>query len=322
MKKISKEIYKLILEGYSLQDIQNLFEIPTKEFSLYLKDIRENGYRFQRTILSNGHIILKPDLSLNFNPHHHTRIQLDSNVFHTIFISDTHIGNIRERIDYIKIAYEYAKTHDIHIVISAGDLIDNVYPDAKPGTIKIPSVDRQIQKLTNVIPKDPSIITLCLYGNHEAHSIITEGRDIARVIENYRYDMVNLGYGGCAIDLRNDSIGVSHYVKKIPIRENLKDVVINFRGNSHKSKVSYKDDKEVYIPTLSDNVSSSYEYKPLPGFLRADFIFAGNFIERVNTTQLSIVNDELRMSAEDAIVLRKVPIEKRKEARNKRVDKK
>ncbi len=324
MKKISKEIYQRILEGYPLQEIQAMYSIPTKEFSFYLKDLRENGFRFQRTIFSNGRIVLKPNLSLNFNTSHHQKIGLRSEPkFKTLFYSDTHIGNIHERIDYIKLAYQYAQEHDIHIVISAGDLIDNVYPDASPTSIKIPTVDGQIQKLTNVIPEDPNIITLCLYGNHEAHSIITEGRDVARLIEDKRYDMINLGYGGCAIELKGESIGVSHYVKNIPIRDHLKDVVINFRGNSHKSKVSYKDDKEVYIPTLSDNVSSAYEYKPLPGFLVADIIFTGNLIERVNTTQLSIVNDELRMSAEDAIVLRKVPHERRKNSKNpKDIDKK
>ena len=317
MKKISKEIYKCILEGYSLQDIQALYSIPTGEFSSYLKDIRDNGFRFQRTIFSNGHIVLKPDLSLNFHPNHHQRITITDSKFKTIFIADTHIGNIYERVDYIKMAYQYAKDHGIHIVISAGDLIDNVYHEAPKSSLKIKTVDGQIDKLINVIPDEPDIITLCLYGNHEAHSVSTEGRDIAQLIENRRYDMINLGYGGCAIDLKGESIGVSHYVKNIPIRENLKDVAINFRGNSHKSKVSYKEDKEVYIPTLSDNDSAAYEYKPLPGFLAADIIFTGNYIERVNTTQLSIVNDELRMSAEDAIVLKKVPHERKREERER-----
>ncbi len=304
---VSKAIYEKILEGYPLQDIQQLYSLPNKDFSFYLKDLRENGFRFQRSIFADGKIVLKPNLSLIFNPSHRQRILTTAAKFTTIFISDTHIGNIHERIDYIKLAYQYAKDHGIHIVISAGDMIDNVYPDAPKSSIKIPTVDGQIHKLVNVIPDYPDIITLGLYGNHEAHSVTTDGRDVARVIEDRRYDMINLGYGACAIELKGESIGVSHYVKKFPIKENLRDVVINFRGNSHKSKVSYKDDKEVYIPTLSDNVSASYEYKPLPGFLVAEIIFTGNNIERVNTTQLSIVNGELRMSAEDAIVLRKVP---------------
>ena len=173
MKKMSKAIYKCILEGYSLQDIQALYSIPTREFSLYLKDIRDNGFRFQRTIFSNGQIFLKPNISLNFHPIHHQRITISDSKFQTIFISDTHIGNIHERIDYIKMAYQYAKDHDIHIVISAGDLIDNVYPDAPKSSLKIKTVDGQIDKLTNVIPDEPDIITLCLYGNHEAHSVST-----------------------------------------------------------------------------------------------------------------------------------------------------
>ena len=310
MKDLSKKIYKEILSGTPLHEIQLLFQLPAMEFSKYLKDIRDDGFRFSRTILSDGRVILKPDQTLSFNPRlHHQTINILGNTFKTMFISDTHIGNAKERLDYIKLAYEYAHNHNIHIIFNGGDVIDNVYPENK--NLKTKTVDSQIGKYTAIIPDQPGIITLTLYGNHEAHSLINEGRDIARVIEDKRYDLISLGYGACRLDMKNDAIGISHYIKKVPIKDYLKGVTINFRGNSHKSKTSYKEDKEIYIPTLSDNISNAYEYKPLPGFLSAEIIFIDNKIERINTTHLSIVKNELRMCNEDALVLRKVPIEKR-----------
>ena len=137
------------------------------------------------------------------------------------------------------------------------------------------------------------------------------------MIEDKRYDLISLGYGACKIDMKNDSIGISHFVKKVPIQDHLQNVSITFRGNSHKSKTSYKEDKEIYIPTLSDDFGQGYEYKPLPGFLAAEIIFVDKKIERINTTQFSIVDNELRMSGENAMVLRKVPIEKRKHSNTK-----
>ena len=316
MKDLSKKIYKEILSGTPINAIQLLYNIPSIELSKYLKDIRDNGFRFTKTILSDGNLYYIPNITLSLNPNqHYQRIGISGNQFKTMFISDTHVGNLRERLDYIKIAYEYARTHNIHIVFNGGDVIDNVYPE-NINNLKNKTLDSQIGKYTSIIPDIPGIITLTLYGNHEAHSLITDSRDIARIIEDKRYDLVSLGYGACRLEMKSDAIGLSHFIKKVPIKDYLKGVSINFRGNSHKSKTSYKEDKEIYIPTLSDNISNAYEYKPLPGFLAADFIFVENKIERINTTHLSIVNDELRMCNEDAIVLRKVPIEKRNPKNN------
>ena len=316
MKALSKKIYLEILDGAPLDEIQKALNLPTTIFSKHLKDLRDNGFRFQRTIFSNGSIKLEPDLSLSFNPHvHHQKINVIGDTFKTMFISDTHIGNMRERLDYIKIAYQYAKDHGVHIIFNGGDVIDNIYPE-NMNNLKIKTLEGQINKTVNEIPDIPGTITLCLYGNHEAHSLTTDGIDVARIFEDKRYDFVSLGYGCCRIEMKQDAIGISHFIKKIPINDIIKNVSINFRGNSHKSKTSYKESKEIYIPTLSDNISNAYEYKPLPGFLAADIIFHGNQIERINTTHLSIVNDELRMCNEDAMVLRKVPIEKRNPKNN------
>ncbi len=313
MKTLSKRIYLEILDGAPLDEIQRAYNLTTIEFSKHLKDIKDNGFRFQRTIFSNGSIKLEPDLSLSFNPRlHHQRINILGDTFKTMFISDTHIGNIKERIDYIKIAYQYAKDHGIHVVFNGGDVIDNVYPE-NVNNLKIKTLDGQINKTVNEIPDIPGIITLCLYGNHEAFSLINHGIDVAKLFEDKRYDFISLGYGCCRVEMKNDTIGISHFIKKVPINDILKNVSITFRGNSHKSKTSYKEAKEIYIPTLSDNISNAYEYKPLPGFLAADIIFYGNQIERINTTHLSIVNDELRMCNEDAMVLRHVPVEKRRQ---------
>ena len=84
------------------------------------------------------------------------------------------------------------------------------------------------------------------------------------------------------------------------------DVSITFKGHSHKSKNSFKEEKKIFVPTLSDDISGPYEYRPLPCFLEAEFTFYDKKIERINLRQLAIVNEEIRLANEEAMVLRKV----------------
>ncbi len=52
---------------------------------------------------------------------------------------------------------------------------------------------------------------------------------------------------------------------------------------------------------------NTYEYNPLVCFLEAEYIFYDKFIERINQRQLAIVNKEIRLANEEALVLRKRP---------------
>ena len=124
------EVLSLIKEGYSLNEIPHLLSLNIREYNDILKQIKDWGYNFNKIITSTGQIILKPNRTLNIdNNPRRLRINIKDRLFRCIFISDLHIGSIYERPKLLPKVFEYAKVHDIHVIINAGDTVDNIYPD-------------------------------------------------------------------------------------------------------------------------------------------------------------------------------------------------
>ena len=306
MNNLSKEVIKLINENYSLFDIEKKLNIDNKTLSEILKNIRFNGFNLQKQYFSDGTIYptIKKDLSIQ-NP---SRIKLNvqDSSLRAIFISDLHLGSIYDDPKLINIVYNYAIKHNIHVIFNAGDLIDNIYPDSDQ-ILKNTTVESQLKKVLRIYPYDSSIINFILYGNHDYKSITDDGLNIGVFLENKRYDLISLGFGTSTIFLKGDSIGVTHNIRKN--QELPENVAITFKGHSHKSKNSFKENKVIFVPSLSNYISTSYEYAPLSCFLDTEIIFVGKSIERVNIKQLAIVNYEIRLANEEALILKKVPHE-------------
>ena len=306
MSERKLRILSMIKEGIPLGDIETELHLTVAELSKELKEIREFGYNFHESYFSDGTIILKPNRTLNFNPSsNNIRINVKGKVLKSLFISDEHIGSIHDNPNYIRVIHNYAKEHDIHVIFSCGDEIDNVYPDSNQ-LLRCDTVPKQITRLCRVFPHDPHIIIVNLYGNHDFKSITDEGFDVARAISSRRYDMISLGYGYGVVLLKDDAIAITHDINK-GNNQMKKPVSITYKGHSHKSKNSDKAERVFYVPSLSDVKMNTYEYDPLVCFLEAEYIFYDKFIERVNQRQLAIVNDEIRLANEEALVLKKRP---------------
>lgn len=309
MIKRAKAVLELIKENHSIDEIQSLLNLNNREFSEILKYLRDYGYNFTKTYYSDGKIIVKLNRTLNFNDSKKTRIVVKDRILKSIFISDLHIGSIYERPDLLRKVYEYAIAHDIHVIFNCGDVIEGIYPE-NPIPPRNQTLQSQIKKVLRVYPEHPGIINFILYGNHDYHSLQEEGIDVSCVFETKRYDLVSLGYGESTVLLKDDAISIVHDLKKSQSVIN-PDTAITFKGHSHKSKNSFKEEKKIFIPTLSDDTTGPYEFRPLPCFLEAEFYFYDKKIERINLRQLAIVNKEIRLANEEAIVLRKVPRNKR-----------
>ena len=314
MVEASELVKRLMLEGLSINEIQEKMHLTNRQLSAILKDIRDHGFNTTRIYSSDGTIIHKLNTNLTFNPHATMRINVKDKFLRAIFISDIHIGSIYERPELLKIVSEYAKKHNIHIIFNCGDVIDNVYPNSNQVLIN-KTVASQVQKVLRIYPSDPSITHFILYGNHDAKSLIEDGFDIARYIESKRYDMVSLGYGIANVHLKDDMITIAHDLKRKkqpPIDQRSS---ITFKGHSHKSKNSFKEAKIIYVAALSEDQTGTYEYRPLPSFLDVDFQFYDKKIERVNIKQLSIVNGQIRLSNEEAIILNPELAQKKADAK-------
>ena len=99
---------------------------------------------------------------------------------------------------------------------------------------------------------------------------------------------------------------MSHSKKRKDITES---ATIVFKGHSHKAK--NRENKLIYIPSLSEDPSVSYEYRPLMGFLDVEFIFFEKVISKINIKHLAIIGDEIRLANEESITI-KPEIEQRR----------
>lgn len=300
MKENATLVLSLLNEGHNVNEIQDMLKINNREFSVILKAIKDAGYNFYKTISSDGTITIKLNKNLNFNEHKTIRINVKDRVLRAIFISDLHIGSIYERPELLKKVYQYAKEHNIHIIFNCGDLIENVYPD-NPRPLINKTAESQLRKVVRIHPFDHSIICINLYGNHDYRSVLDEGLDVGRYIEERRYDLISLGYGECIIRLKDDAISIIHDLKKTSKNVVPNNVTAIYRGHSHKSKT--RDNKIIYVPSLSENDNQSYEFRPLVGFLDVEFIFFDKKIARENIKQLAIVGSEIRLANEETMII-------------------
>ncbi len=309
MKEKIKQVLALYEQGLSLSEIQERLGLGVTEFNRVLKAIKDAGYNTSKSYSSDGKIIVRQNKTLDFKQGNTIRINVKDRILRAIFISDPHIGSEFDRPDLLKQVVEYAKSHDIHVIFNGGDMIENVYPDTHR-KLSSPTVEFQVKKAIRVHPYNPDIIYFNLYGNHDFKSILEDGFDIARYIEERRFDMVSLGYGKSIINLKDDTIVLVHDLKKSNKNQLPNNTSLIFRGHSHKSK--NRENKIIYIPSLSDSDTSCYEFKPLVGFLDVEFIFFDKKIAKVNIKQLAFVNGEIRLANEETMILKEGFVEKPK----------
>lgn len=313
MKEKIKRVLAMYEQGLSLSEIHEKLGISITEFNKILKAIKDAGYNTSKSYSSDGKITVKLNRTLDFKTSNTIRINVKDRILRAVFISDPHIGSEFDRPDLLKqVVNEYAKTHDIHVIFNGGDMIENVYPDSQR-KLSSPTVETQVKKAIRIHPYNPDIIYFNLYGNHDYKSILEDGFDIARYIEERRFDMVSLGYGKCIINLKDDTIVLVHDLKKNNKNTLPNNTSLVFRGHSHKSK--NRENKIIYIPSLSDSDTSCYEFKPLVGFLDVEFIFFEKKIAKVNIKQLAFVNGEIRLANEETMILKEGFVERAKRER-------
>ena len=320
MREKIKKILELYEKGLSLGEISEELKLTPGEFNHLLKVIRDSGFNTSKTYSSDGRIVAKINKTLNFKTSNAIRINVKDRILRAVFISDPHIGSEFERPDLLKqVINDYARNHDIHIIFNGGDVIENIYPDSHR-KLHNPTDLSQAKKVLRVHPYHPDMIYFTLYGNHDYKSVIENGFDIARYIEERRYDIVSLGYGSCIIHMKDDAIALVHDLSKSN-KSNVPDnVSLVFRGHSHKSK--NRENKIIYIPSLSDSDTSCYEFKPLVGFLDVEFIFFDKKIAKVNIKQLAFVNGEIRLANEETMELQTGYQERKKQEEGKKLTKK
>lgn len=293
MTDIDLKVLELINQNKSLKEIANILSITEKQLFVRIKQLINYGYNMDATYYYNSDI--NYNIVKNINTHN-KKISIEMpkkiNTFKCLVISDLHIGEKNADIKLADMVYEYATKNGINIIINCGDIIEGDYTSDKK---TITSFNDQIEYFLKKYPYDKNINNFILLGNHDKHSLISDGFDLARCIKNSRYDMIPVGYGNGNIKVKNDNILLYHklYDGFKPIIEPGNKLLLS--GHGHMMKTKVRDILWLGVPTLSYK-SNDKTKKILPGFVELNISLEHDKFEYIEAKHLVLAPDIIEMS--------------------------
>ena len=174
-----------------------------------------------------------------------------------LILSDTHLGSVYENMEYLKMAYQYAKEQDIHVAFHAGDLIQSTFRNVQD---QYQDERKQLRHVQRDYPSS-DIKNYILLGNHDYNTLKKDSYYYELLDE--RDDFYLMGFKRAYISWRDYLFSMYHTIKKYHVPIPNIESTLNFKGHSH--KLSYKKLKSIDVPTLSDDLL--YHGKAKPGFL-------------------------------------------------------
>lgn len=309
MSDLTIQLLKLINEGKTLNEISKTLNISHKKIFNYLTMIKNTGYEFKRNYYSNGDIIYTPDVRYNVPASNEVNLLMSQNdeTLRAVIISDTHIGSEKERLDLLDDAYNYCVSKGIHIIFNCGDLLDNI---SNVGQVK--SEDR-INYLLDNYPFDKSILNFIVLGNHDISPLKVYGQNLMTILNNYRHDLVTIGYSEGLINVKNEAIVLSHPYIDCSLSSNKKSKIV-FYGHSHfyrvKSFLSQSRYIGINVPPLCDIFTKDISY---PSILDMELSFDKGSFDYLNLKQLIPMYGSFVPVNENVCYFRRIYADKMKE---------
>lgn len=264
------KIIDLIKENKTLREMCKILSISEKQLYVRLKQIINYGYQIDTKYYYGGDIkyefLSQKNLEENKVKIH---MSTSNKTFRSIVISDMHIGNIKSDINLLCKVYEYASKNDIKTILNCGD---NIEGDYTHDSLNLKDIYSQIDTLVKKHPYDKNIMNYIILGNHDHHSLTSDGLDIAERIKKARYDIVPIGHGVGAVVLKQDNIVMLHKLhdRFAPSVGNDSNLILTGHGHMMKTKAYEK--LNICVPSLS-YVSPDKTKEVIPGFidLKIDF---------------------------------------------------
>ncbi len=197
-----------------------------------------------------------------------------------IIISDTHIGSIYERLDYLDLVYKYALDKEIPVVIHTGDLIQSTYRNVNK---KYRDEEHQIQHLLETYPQIKDIETKILLGNHDYNTIRKDPKYLHMIEE--RVDFEVLGIRRAYIKWDDDVLSLYHRCPKYQIYIPNLEYTLQFCGHAHKLMIK-EEERKLLVPSLSDDmkddgVPSFLQISHEDGSIRVESLEIGEMVPRL-----------------------------------------
>lgn len=290
MFEYDKEILEKIRGEKTLYEMANELNIPIALVHGRIMNLQNKGFVLKKIIYDDGNIRYciskKPKDTFCSR-----RLKLNNRFnFSAMVISDLHIGNELQCIDYLEKIYDYCRKYAIHIIINGGDLVDGTFSNGKQ------VIDDPIKQLESVIknhPFDERILNLICLGNHD-YSLYKCGIDMKMALENSRFDLIPFGFGLGVLNVESDQIFIKHNIHDLSFSPINKKLVLE--GHRHKMALTSEGNGFlVNIPTLSNLTLGKQK---LPGALRMDLFFNndgyidyGHFEQFIVSDKLCTVNE-------------------------------
>lgn len=292
MFEYDEELLDKIRGEKTLAEMAMELNIPMSLVHSRVMNLQNKGFVLKRLIYDDGNV----RYCLQKNPKDKfcsMRLKLsDRFKLSAMVISDLHIGNELQCIDYLETVYDYCRRFGIHIIINGGDLIDGTFSNGKQ------IMEDPIKQLEYVIknhPFDEQILNLICLGNHD-YSLYKNGIDMKEALENARSDLIPFGFGLGILNIESDQIFIRHSIQDLSFFPINKKLVLE----GHRHKMAFTSEGNgflVNIPTLSNLTLGKYKF---PGAIRMDlflnndgYIDSGHFEHFMVADELSTVNEAI-----------------------------
>lgn len=265
---MTQKIIQMIVNGVSSKEIKCYLNINNDQLINELEKIKKIGYTLAVQYSKN-------DIYYGFDNNHYNLynnsdkcvdIEVKSDCFKAIAISDTHLGSKNDRLDLIEKVYEYALNNSITTILHTGDFINGVNYELEYDAKQYSNMET-IDYALNVYPKEKSIHNYLILGNHDNLPLQLESIDLKSIIDSKRSDITCLGYKIGKLKLLDDAITLYHpftirtqleYEERVKrFYKNDNYPALSLMGHAHDSKI-YNDSDLIFVrvPSLFNNRSN------------------------------------------------------------------
>ena len=295
------EFIELIKRNKNIVDIQKEMNLSDKRLMTTLHTLCDKGYNIIEHFDSCGNHTLQIDHAI-FNGIPEIN-EIKNNTITLLAISDTHLTSKYADRDALDKVYQYAISEGISYIIHTGDLIDNLYVSQQ-------ELEKQLLKVVKEYPKDKSITTFYIQGNHDLSTLKSNGIDLSKFISSYRFDLVPLGIDSGKLKINNSLINLCHRQNPLnKARQIINDnSQITLRGHSHIYKLTpYKNLNNhmgimVQIPCLCNMMMESHENILEKGFVKLKLNYGDKNLKSVETSQYMITDRIMKLSEYNHLV--------------------
>ncbi len=278
------ELIPCVNSGMSNQYMCYKFNLTREELYKELTKLRNSGMSIKNKYYSDGTINFKNNTIKEKNTNNVSIITAPKeNYMKVLVISDLHFGSENERLDLLNKAFDYCIKNNINIILCCGDFIDGTFSSEK---IRIANPYDQVQYFLDNYPKDDSILTFAVGGDHDLSAFNSNGINIIEACKNNRTDIIIPEYNNVDINIKNDNIHLYHSVQNGRMIYTPSFVCLH--GHSHKFLYNERNGKiNINIPTLSNIMQDN------PGIVELSFSFYKGYVNSLNIKHISIEDEKV-----------------------------